>query len=618
MNPVLLFRSLLSLATLWGGCAVVGAQGLAPLGNIPQSPSNPFGLATSPGHATPAQAPDMPAALPAPVYWGQSVFVIPYQWSSRSDAASATEVVLYVSIDQGRSWNEVTRARADVRSFLYRAQRDGEYWFSVRTIDDSGRMWPTGGHAPELGVIVDTQIPQLRLAEASLDLSGRLQVRCELLDANPNAATMQLAVIHQGASNWTPLPVSLRPGHLAEGFTGDVQWQAPSGVSQVTLRAAAQDMAGNPAGAGMIVNAKASATDPLSAPAISVAAPLGDQTASGDPFLNAPQLSLPTGSAPVPPAADLSVDRTPEPTAWPADETASKPFRASDPGSWRSATSPSRNTVVAAKPKNPAQPITQRAASQPSPTSPFHHASASRGSAQLPNNPGVDPFLQRDQPRRGVAASSALPDDVLHVNATRFALDYNLESVGQWGVSRVEVWGSLDHGETWRQFAVDSDNRSPVDLQVDGPGLYGFRILVQGVGGLPVVRPRPGDLPEVQVSVDLEQPVTRITAAAQGEGYFADHLIINWQVDDAQLESRSIKLLYSNRPNGPWQPVAANLENTGKYAWRLQRHLPGALYVRLEARDRAGNVGADQTQQPILISLPEPTGRIQSVRPLGR
>ena len=96
-------------------------------------------------------------------------------------------------------------------------------------------------------------------------------------------------------------------------------------------------------------------------------------------------------------------------------------------------------------------------------------------------------------------------------------------------------------------------------------------------------------------------------------GKVADHLGVRWRVEDSNLESQPIALFYSSRAGGPWSAVATGLENTGEYAWRLDRHLPGRFYLRLEARDLAGNVASYQTPQPIVLNRAQPTVRLRGV-----
>ena len=101
-----------------------------------------------------------------------------------------------------------------------------------------------------------------------------------------------------------------------------------------------------------------------------------------------------------------------------------------------------------------------------------------------------------------------------------------------------------------------------------------------------------------------------LTAIERGEGNQADHLILHWDAADDNLESRPIALFYSSRPAGPWSAIATNLQNTGEYAWRVERHVPARFYLRAEARDVAGNLAAFQTREPIEFSPHAPGGEL--------
>jgi hypothetical protein len=198
------------------------------------------------------------------------------------------------------------------------------------------------------------------------------------------------------------------------------------------------------------------------------------------------------------------------------------------------------------------------------------------------------------------------------VGSRTFALEYDLDDAGRGGVSKVELWGSRDGGKTWSRYAQDDDNRSPLTVTVDEEGLYGFRIVVQTAGSVAADTPRPGDAPELWVQVDLKRPVVELTAIERGQGNLSDHLILHWRAMDNNLESRPIGLFYSSRPTGPWSAIATNLENTGEYAWRVERYVPARFYLRVEARDTAGNLAAFQTREPVEFSPASVAGRLRS------
>lgn len=202
------------------------------------------------------------------------------------------------------------------------------------------------------------------------------------------------------------------------------------------------------------------------------------------------------------------------------------------------------------------------------------------------------------------------------VNARTFDLEYDLKAVGPWGVAKVELFGTQDEGATWQSFGVDPDNRSPIRVTVPESGTYGFRILVEGANTFGVKPPQAGDKPELVVMVDLESPEAQIVAVEPGVGDLADQLRIRWQATDTNLEHRPVALFYSSFAEGPWSTIASGLENTGSYVWRIERHIPGRFFLRLEVRDSAGNVATYHTPEPITLNRAQPTGTLLDVRPV--
>jgi hypothetical protein len=201
------------------------------------------------------------------------------------------------------------------------------------------------------------------------------------------------------------------------------------------------------------------------------------------------------------------------------------------------------------------------------------------------------------------------------VASRTFELEYEVEDAGHWGVSHVTLWGTRDGGQSWRRYAEDDDLRSPLRVTVEEEGRYGFRIVAEAAGGVPPAPPRAGEAPELWIEVDLHRPYAELTSIAPGHGNEADQLVLRWQAEDDHLAARPVSLFYSSRPTGPWSAIAANLANTGSYTWRFERHVPRRCFVRLEVRDDAGNLGAFQTIEPILIDQPEPNAKLRSSEP---
>jgi hypothetical protein len=97
------------------------------------------------------------------------------------------------------------------------------------------------------------------------------------------------------------------------------------------------------------------------------------------------------------------------------------------------------------------------------------------------------------------------------------------------------------------------------------------------------------------VAVDLTKPVVQLIGVAMNVSERTPTLIVSWNAKDRNFGSKPITLLYSERPEGPWSPVAANLQNNGHYEWTMPSCAPSNLCVRVQAADLMGNVGMAQT-----------------------
>jgi hypothetical protein len=112
--------------------------------------------------------------------------------------------------------------------------------------------------------------------------------------------------------------------------------------------------------------------------------------------------------------------------------------------------------------------------------------------------------------------------------------------------------------------------------------------------------------------------VADITSAAYGSGAFAGHLDVRWTVTDDHLGARPITLLISEKRTGPWTPIASGLPNTGQHHWRVDSRAPDRFYLRLEARDEAGNVATRELATPLRSAGLTPKGHVHGIGPFDR
>ncbi len=204
-----------------------------------------------------------------------------------------------------------------------------------------------------------------------------------------------------------------------------------------------------------------------------------------------------------------------------------------------------------------------------------------------------------------------------HANSKHFQMEYDIDAVGPEGIKDVELWATSDGANSWQKLTTDQDLRSPVDVIVVNEGIFGFRIRVVSNDGLSSRQPRANDPADVWVNVDTTLPQAEITAAPYGNASDAGKLMIQWQASDTNLALRPIRLQFSPHPQGPWTTIEEGVRNESEYGWKPSVETPDQVYLRLEVRDEAGNIGVHMPNHPIDISGLIPRGHIRGITPIA-
>ena len=430
------------------------------------------------------------AQTPELIHCRQPVFRIPFEIEP-GEQSRVREVQLYVSEDRGKSWRHWKTLGPTEKYFPFRCDRDGLYWFLVRTVDTQGRAYPAklDGAEPGLRVLVDTQVPVVILRELPAN-GDQVGVEWEIREDNPDPSSFRIEYRPQGTSGWQTLPVEYQS-------RGRKYWRAAS-RDLIEVRVTVRDRAENQGSAYVQVRSEGY-----------------------------------------------------------------RPSTIARPGS----PSAGSSTYV------PPSPV-----------------------------PGSSPSSARR--------------DIQVVNSPELTLNYALEEVGPSGLSLVELWYTRD-GRSWQRYGEDPDRTSPFHAKLQGEGAYGLTLVVKSGVGLGDRPPQLGDQPQMWIEIDTTKPVVKLRTAEAGRGYEAGILTITWSAADKNLAPQPISLFYAENPEGPWNTIATALDNTGRYVWRIPPATPFRFYVRVEAIDRGGNVGRDQTAQPVIVDLSRPRGRLIGVEKPG-
>ncbi len=596
--------------------------------------------------------PSPAAADVTPVHTRRAEFRIPFAFDRDDDGRrGAQEVQLYVSTDRGETWRHVQSAPPAEQRFRYRAGKDGEHWFAVRTLDEDRQLHPPGKLTPGLIVVVDTAEPTARLQMSEVP-GEHVEVTWQVTDENLDSDSVRIEYSSDDGQNWSP---------LASSATRMGQARIPVvGPGAVRVRLGVRDRAGNAGTDERLLPLKGARP----VPTIHV----GPGT---------PQVTAAPGSPTITPKADTISGRHAIRTSAADGISAAQVIRT---GSRRQAATPRPavpqtrrkpsiniplvpNVVVPpradgeladvyiAEPGRPVEEPEPAMVASPSPESaPVAAEPVGQASSVLPPAVGEVPVrtvarktvtelpegaavadvqvaeslgLQEPEVPASVVESPQAYDAVVEppapglpriINQLTFRLDYQVDGLGPSGVSAVEVFITEDGGRKWWRYGADVDKRSPVLLRVPRDGEYGFRIAVRSGVGLGDPPPQPGDEPHTVVIVDRSPPKARLDQPAMSPD--GQTLQLRWRMADPHLHSEPVRLEYSSAADGPWLPMQDWMSDAGSFDWAVPEGTPARIHVRMLVRDSAGNVGQVLYPQPVLVDVSRPRARITSVRTL--
>lgn len=439
------------------------------------------------------QAPTTPG--PRKIFTNKTAFKLPLQVDEK-ERSRIKEVQLWVKEGASGTWGLKETVPATKKEFVFRTQQEGEYWFSVVTVDLSGRKNPpdVAREMPGLIVVVDRQPPEVEVHPVTA-ASGQQLLQCDVHDANPDPSKTKLEY-QVDEEKWQALEAIQEQPAI---------YRVPeNAIGKSIIRATAVDLAGN------VTTHKISLQPAITTASTAAPAPV-------PPPVPAPAPAF----GPVPPAVETQSNKL---------------------------------------------------AGTPAPA----RAGSSR---QI-------------------------------INSTRTQLNYQIDQQGPSGVGKVEVWMTRDEGLSWQRLCEDPNRHSPVAVELPGEGTYGLTLVVangNGNGGTP---PAPGEAPDFRVEVDVTKPVAQLQGVQAGTGADAGTFFITWSASDKNLKAEPIDLSYATSPAGPWLPIAKGLRNDGTFRWVAPTDLHGAILVRVEVADEAGNVTTCTTAQPVVLDRARPKAHI--------
>ena len=128
--------------------------------------------------------------------------------------------------------------------------------------------------------------------------------------------------------------------------------------------------------------------------------------------------------------------------------------------------------------------------------------------------------------------------------------------------------------------------------------------------------PPSGTPPETWVAVDDVAPQVDLEAISTTWPDGRTNIEIRYTSQDELLAPGSVKISFSPHANGPWSTIAAGLDAEGAHRWEPERSAPPRAFIRVEARDVAGNTGHAVTAEPVTVSAARVIGHLRGLREL--
>ena len=189
-------------------------------------------------------------------------------------------------------------------------------------------------------------------------------------------------------------------------------------------------------------------------------------------------------------------------------------------------------------------------------------------------------------------------------NERNVEIDY-LKEKGE-KFSKVELYYSIDDGESWKLYGVDEDVTPPFKFIAPKDGFYGFKIVTYDANGNHVALPDNNTAVEVPYFFDTVCPKISLKSPTLGEIWkVGESVDIQWlATDDKQdLPKDPISIAYSLDKGHTWEILFKKHPNTGELEkkWLITDQLISAeLLVKISVIDQAKNY-SEVVSDPIQV-----------------
>jgi predicted negative regulator of RcsB-dependent stress response len=174
-------------------------------------------------------------------------------------------------------------------------------------------------------------------------------------------------------------------------------------------------------------------------------------------------------------------------------------------------------------------------------------------------------------------------------------------------ISRVELWYTTD-GQQWKLYSQSHDAVSPIRFRAAGDGLHGFFVVLGNTHGSSSAPPQPSDPAHHWALIDTTPPLVQIKQVQLFEGRDGEQSVVAvmWTAHDDHPAERPVSIYYQILDRPGWQLMAPAEANLGRFDWPVPEGVFGAIELRVEVVDRAGNRGSDVVAGAFIPPPPPP------------
>ena len=193
-------------------------------------------------------------------------------------------------------------------------------------------------------------------------------------------------------------------------------------------------------------------------------------------------------------------------------------------------------------------------------------------------------------------AAGATPD-IWPINQANIRIPIHVDPVRRPLIKQLVLYASSDEGRTWKQVAVASPDQEAFAFSAPTDGVYWFTVTVVDPQG----NSEPKDIykvpPSQKIMIDTLKTMVKITAAERQ----GDDIVANWEIQEDHPDLATLKLEYrtADDPAPVWYTAPlTNPPLIGQARFRLGRS--GAVSIRVQMQDTAGNVGSATRELPAI------------------